>query len=74
MITFYRCLLCTGAVSKWDILSGAGCPKCGGRKVAPSNLSLWEKFIQILKHPKVWDWGEDLEMIEAEFPGENPNE
>jgi len=70
MITFYRCLLCTTVVSKWDCQSGVGCPRCGSRKVSPTNLSLWEKLVQILKHPKVWDWGEDNEYTRAEFPGE----
>jgi len=70
MITFYRCLLCATVVSKWDIKNGEGCPKCGGKKVAPTNMSLWEKFVQILKHPNVWGWGEDNEYTRAEFPGE----
>lgn len=73
-ITFFRCVLCASVVSKWDIESGEGCPKCGNRKVAPSNLSILEKIVQMVKHPKLWDWGEDPEIIEAEFPGENPHE
>ncbi len=70
MITFYRCLLCTTVVSKWDIEKGDGCSKCGGRRMSPTNLSLLEKLVQILKHPKVWDWGEDTPIAQAEFPGE----
>ena len=70
MITFYRCLLCTSGVSKWDIEGGDGCRKCGGRKMSPTNLSLFEKLWQILRHPKVWDWGEDVPIGQAEFPGE----
>ncbi len=54
--TFYRCTLCTTVVSQWDIESGDGCPKCAGTKVQETNLSLWEKMVQIFKHPKIWTW------------------
>ena len=57
---FYRCTLCNGVVSRWDIDAG-GCPKCGGRKIMPTDLSLWEKIVQIVKHPKVWNWPDDLQ-------------
>ena len=70
MITFYRCLLCASVVSKWDIVKCDGCPKCACRKLSPTNLSWLEKLVQMLKHPKVWDWGDDPVMIEAEFPGD----
>ena len=53
---FYRCCLCGGVVSKWDISESRGCPKCSHRKLRPSNLSLSEKIVQIFKHPKVWGW------------------
>lgn len=53
---FYRCMLCTGVVSPWDIREKHGCPKCAGTKIKPTNLSFWEKFVQIVKHPKVWTW------------------
>jgi len=53
---FYRCLLCTGVISPWDIREHYGCPKCGGTKMKPSNLSWWEQFVQIAKHPKLWTW------------------
>ncbi len=53
---FYRCCLCGGVVSKWDISETKGCPKCAHRKLRPSNLSLSEKIVQIFKHPKVWGW------------------
>jgi len=69
-ITFYRCVLCRGVVSKWDIREGKGCSKCAGRKVMPTNLSLWEKLVQMVKHPAVWDWGSDPELPRAEFPGD----
>ena len=70
MITFYRCLLCASIVSKWDIQDGDGCSKCGSLKMSLTNLSWFEKLVQILKHPKVWDWGEDPEILKAEFPGD----
>lgn len=57
-LLFYRCVLCTSVVSKWDIKKHHGCPKCGNPRIKPSNLSLWEMFVQILKHPKVWTWNE----------------
>lgn len=55
-ISFYRCVLCGGIVNKWDIKESQGCPKCANPRLKPTNLSLWEKFIQICKHPKVWAW------------------
>ena len=58
-IKFYRCMLCAKAVNQQDINSGKGCPKCGGLRVKPANLRFFEKIGQIIKHPKVWRWGED---------------
>jgi len=55
-IKFYRCELCGSVVNKWEISSGAGCKKCGGLRIKPTNLTLWEKFVQICKHPAVWRW------------------
>ena len=57
-MNFYRCMLCGGVVNEWDIQDG-GCPKCGGRRIQPSNLSILEKIAQIIKHPKVWEWKHD---------------
>jgi hypothetical protein len=54
-LTFYRCTLCRGVVSKWDINAG-GCQHCGGTKISPTNLRWWEKIVQIVKHPAVWRW------------------
>lgn len=56
-IQFYRCTLCGTAVSPWDIQEKRGCPKCSNNKIKPSDLSLWEKAVQIVKHPRVWRWG-----------------
>lgn len=53
---FYRCLLCTSVVSPWDIREHHGCRKCAGTKLKPSNLSFWEKLVQLVKHPMVWKW------------------
>lgn len=51
---FYRCLICQGVVSEWDIATG-GC-KCGAKKITPTNLTLREKLVQIWKHPALWRW------------------
>lgn len=56
-LLFYRCMLCQHPVSTWDIRDG-GCPKCKGRKIVPTNLTLLEKIKQIIKHPKVWTWND----------------
>lgn len=53
---FYRCTLCSGVVSEWDIKKGGECPRCGNHRVKPSGLTLFEKLVQILKHPRIWEW------------------
>jgi rubrerythrin len=53
---FYRCMLCTHVVSPWDLQDHHGCPKCAGTKVKPTNLSLFEKIGQLLRHPRIWTW------------------
>lgn len=60
-LPFYRCLLCGEVVSLWDIKAGAGCPKCGNRKITPTTLGLWEKVVQVFKHPKLWTW-KDMQL------------
>lgn len=58
-LPFFRCALCRGVVSLWDMYSEPHCcPKCGGTRISPTNLSWWESFVQICKHPKVWTWDE----------------
>lgn len=57
---FYRCSLCNSVVSLWDIHNKTACPKCGQVRVQQTNLSLWEKLVQIVKHPKVWEWKDVL--------------
>ena len=59
-LTFYRCMLCGYVVSLWDIHKG-GCAKCSGVRIRPTALTLWEKFVQIVKHPKIWEWPDDLQ-------------
>ena len=55
-IEFYRCVLCHRPVSRWDIAKHRGCASCGHRKIAPSNLTLFEQIVQVIKHPAVWKW------------------
>ena len=57
-LLFYRCYLCRGVVSKWDVEKSFACPKCGHTKVSPANLTPLEKLVQIIKHPAVWKWSE----------------
>lgn len=58
-LPFYRCTLCHGVVSMWDIYQEPhSCPKCGGTRIRPSNLSWLETIIQLVKHPKWWTWDE----------------
>lgn len=59
-MTFYRCHLCSGVVSQWDIKEYGACPRCSTVKVSPTNLTFWEKVVQILKHPLVWRWRESI--------------
>ena len=66
---FYRCTLCNSVVNAWDIKTGKGCPKCGATKLSPTNLSAWEKLVQLCKHPNVRAWPPDLEMKKAAFTG-----
>ncbi len=47
---YYRCVTCRGLVTETDIALG-GCQKCGGRKLVPTNLTIWEKICELVKHP-----------------------
>lgn len=59
-IPFFRCTLCRGVVNIWDVYNEPhGCPKCGGARISPTNLSLWETVVQLCKHPKWWTWNEE---------------
>lgn len=55
-LIFYRCNLCKRVVSIWDLKAHLGCSYCGHARISPSNLTLWEKCKQIIKHPRVWEW------------------
>lgn len=55
-LVFYRCSLCTRVISLFDLRKYRACPFCGHSKISPTNLTLWEKLIQIVKHPRVWEW------------------
>ena len=56
---FYRCILCGHVVSVWDIKAHHGCPKCKNPRIKPSELSFWEKIVELVKHPQFWKWHED---------------
>lgn len=55
-LTFYRCLLCSGVVSVWDIRTHGACRRCNSVRVRPSDLTIWEKLGQVIRHPRVWEW------------------
>jgi len=62
-LQFYRCVLCHRVVSLFDLREKLGCRHCGHAKVSPTNLTLWEKLVQIAKHPKVWTWKNEMNRI-----------
>lgn len=63
MREFCRCILCGGVVSEWDEAKG-GCPKCGGVRIKPTYLGLWEEIVQICKHPVLLkDVGENIKYL-----------
>jgi len=55
-IIFYRCVACNCAVSIWDIEKYRACPKCAAGTIRPTNLRLYEKIIQLIKHPNPKEW------------------
>lgn len=55
-LIFYRCNLCNRVVSQWNLNSDMACSHCGHARVSPTNLTWWEKLVQIVKHPKIWSW------------------
>ena len=56
-MTFYRCYLCNKIISKWDLEANHEC-KCGHGKISPTNLTIWEKVVQVFKHPAIWKWSD----------------
>ena len=55
-LEFFRCHLCKRVVSLFDLRKEHACPHCGHARISPTNLTFWEKIVQIVKHPKVWEW------------------
>ncbi len=51
MKEFYRCMLCSNVINEWDIYENGACSKCGSVRIKPTDLSLWEEIVQIIKHP-----------------------
>lgn len=62
-LMFYRCRLCHRIVSLFDLREHHACPYCKHATMSPTNLTLWEKLVQIVKHPKVWTWKNEKNRI-----------
>lgn len=62
-LTFYRCRLCHRVVSLFDLKEHHHCPYCHHATMSPTNLTFWEKLVQIVKHPKVWAWKNEKNRI-----------
>ena len=58
-VGFYRCVICSTVIPPWTLREEGCCPHCGGHRVKPTNLGLWEKVVQVAKRPAVWRWRED---------------
>lgn len=58
MIKFYRCMGCTAVVAPWDVKETGGCRKCGGGRLRLTNLSWWEKLVQMIRRPAIWRWSD----------------
>lgn len=56
-VMFFRCMGCGKVAAPWEIKKHGSCPQCAGGKFRPTNLSFWEKLVQIIKRPAVWKWG-----------------
>lgn len=68
-LLFFRCCLCKRVVSPWDIEKHKSCAYCGHNRLSPSNLTLLELIIQIIKHPKVWTWKDfgELSVVKGSY-------
>jgi predicted Zn-ribbon and HTH transcriptional regulator len=42
-LPFFRCMLCGGVLSVWDLEKHHGCPKCASKKIKNTALSFWEQ-------------------------------
>jgi len=60
---FYRCQGCRGVITWMHIKTGTGCSKCGGGRVNPTNLSLFEE-IRVIFFP----WTFRFEKVSDEIP------
>ena len=50
---YFRCLLCGRPVSPLDLDQSHGCAHCGHTRIRPSDLTLWEKVLEVLRNPKI---------------------
>lgn len=50
-ISVYRCKECKTPFTLYRVKTGEGCPRCGHRKLSPTNPSFFEK-LRLL--PEVW--------------------
>ena len=55
-LEFYRCRTCHRVVNVWDLKKHNACPYCGGAHFQYTNLTMWEKVKEVVKHPKFWEW------------------
>jgi len=57
-VGFYRCMVCATVNSPWELKKLGSCRKCGATKVKATNLSFWEKVVQIVRRPMLWKWSD----------------
>ncbi|MEJ2336567.1 MAG: hypothetical protein P8Y26_13195, partial [Gemmatimonadales bacterium] len=50
-VGFYRCLVCGKVCAPWDLPKYHGCRKCGSVRLRTTNLSFFEKIIEIIRQP-----------------------
>lgn len=65
-LLFYRCYVCRRVVSHWDIEKHHGCSHCQCNKIVATNLTWWEKLVQLFKHPKIWEWPDSEKLVEGD--------
>ena len=46
---FARCHLCRKLLATKDFLGKSGCPKCGGKKFSPTNITFIEQMWMIIR-------------------------
>jgi hypothetical protein len=62
-LMFFRCTTCSRVVSPWDVEKG-GCQFCNCNRIMPTNLTLWEKVVQVVKNPRIWEWNNVVQTYE----------